>query len=223
MYDMRMNMQKLQVFLGCIALLYTDFITRGVFMVSIALLLFWCLPTSEIRPVSEFDRKELDGKSTLHLKGFLDNIAYDDDKTKLAAKSILDEVALLSPACCVWDGYLYNETSFTRLIPQIYDTLNGEVQLIAFVSKAELESFELSWCSQYIPITIYTYEVMSHRKDISTFVLQLVGAAHVFCFGADEQVNEEFRCRPNKDVGFMTFHAHRVAVTNTPVYTKLCD
>lgn len=220
---MRMNMRKLQVFLGCIALLYTDFITCGVFMVSIALILFWCVPAFEIRSVSEFDRKELDEKSTLHLKGFLDNIAYDDDKTKLATKSILDEVTLLAPACCVWDGYLYNETSFTRLIPQIYDTLNGEVELIAFVSKAELQCFELSWCSHYIPITIYTYEDMSHYEELSVFILQLVDAAHVFCFGADERVHEEFRCRPNKDVGFMTFHAHRVAVTNTPVYTKLCD
>jgi hypothetical protein len=217
-----MGMQFLQLLCCWVVLLCADLITGGVFLLGVVVLVFWCIPTSDVRPASDFERREARGKCVLHLKGSTDDVLYDEEDTKLAMDAVLNEVRLLKPVCCVWDGQPYSEESFTRLIPAIYDVLQADVQLVAFVAEDELELFERSWCSQYIPITVYTCDSALGCDELSTFALD---ATHVFCFGADDGVHGASNYRPGKSMQFVTFPFQREPTTakGTRECSKLCD
>ena len=120
-----MNIQFLQLLCCWVALLCANLITGGVFLLGVVVLVLWCIPTSDVRSASDFDPETAREKCTLQLKGFSDGVAYDDEDTRLAMAAMLDQVRLLSPVCCVWDGQPYSEESFTRLLPAVYSALGG--------------------------------------------------------------------------------------------------
>ena len=203
------RMQLLHLVSMWVVLLCGDLITWDVFSLGLVFLALWIMSRKhhavDVWPVSEHSSTEARAKCTLYLKGMMTRLAYETDATTVATKSITDEVRRLSPACLVWKSDPYDEESYTRLIPRLYQAMRTDLELVAFVSDKDVQRFVRSWKPHHLPITVYTCDDALDSHHLGTLALHATGAMTVFCFGSDDGVEKEFSSRPDSDVSFVTF------------------
>jgi len=79
-----------------------------------------------------------ESKLIMHLKGFGGGLNGDLDKT------ILEDIMSSGCGMMVWDGDSFEETGFTKMVPQFLES-NPETKALAFALDYELDDFKETW------------------------------------------------------------------------------
>jgi len=77
-------------------------------------------------------------ESIVHVKGFANGLNGNTDDT------ILGEIMHSKYEMMAWDGDLFEETGFTKMVPKFLET-NSEAKALAFVLDYEIDDFWESW------------------------------------------------------------------------------
>lgn len=142
---------------------------------------------------------------TVQLKGFASRINFDDVHTRDVARRMVHLIVAFKPKRIAWDGDDFNNDSFTRLIPEIYNELQGAVELVAFVRECDQERFTRSWEATRLPVNLYVCPLALDWYKLGIHALQLTGSHTVVCLGGGETVAAEFAAKSSTLVKFTMF------------------
>lgn len=171
---------------------------------------------------SEFDRSKF-GERIVHLKGFAQRINYGSKVIQVYKAALLETLARLEPEVLVWDGDVYKDDSFTRLIPEIHQLL-PEIELVMFrksrftpeerVIVEQNGDREVQWYCDYHKhaiqqeIKVFLTDPGLSYSGLGCRALHCTGSSEVVCFGGGQTVLEEFE-NAGKHVNFHIVPAHR--------------
>lgn len=156
----------------------------------------------------DFSTRHQSGR-TIHLKGFASRLDQHEPRTHKMARSLVQRLKRLKPAQMVWDGDNFATNSFTNLLPYIYEALDKDVELVAFVRECDQERFIESWQPKNLPISLYLCPDVLDWQKLGTHALAITGSDLVVCFGGGDTVTDEFEARPRAAIEFIMFSVTR--------------
>jgi len=157
---------------------------------------------------NEYDATPHYGR-TVHLKGFASRIDFADSRSAQMAMRVVQRLVELAPSRLVWDGDDFAEKAFTRLIPEIFQSLKGAVELVAFLRECDEARFRQSWEAVGLPVTLFLCPAALDWRRLGTHALEVTGSNEVICYGGGGTVAAEFEARPSAGVKFSMFAISR--------------
>jgi len=146
--------------------------------------------------------------TVVHLKGFAKGIDFCQKATASMAEKTVELIAGLKPSTLAWDGDDYQETSFTHLIPRIWDATKPRLIMFLRNTAEEQARANASWPALGLPITCCLCPESIPYDELGAVGLEATQSKSVVSFGGGKTLKEEFSRAP-KDITFFLLPAIR--------------